>query len=164
MARPGPVTKRRCCHLQSSRVIFWGILNVLFSLPRFNTPRYTASTEMKAWITSEGSPASLPLQFGPNMRRYPRICCTETQIGDQDCFQRISRFCLPRRAMSTRPKESRKPFAATERESSRLLAKWSTGHCGSPLRSVLLRAMKSQRCVFSQQRNGALTSARRKSP
>src|SRR5260370_559808 len=70
MARPWTSDQAPIAAISRAAGSFWGILNVLSSLPRFNTPRYTASTEVKAWITSEGSPASCPCNSGPNMRRY----------------------------------------------------------------------------------------------
>src|SRR5882762_10692438 len=95
MARPWTSDQAPIAAISRAAGSFWGILSVLSSLPRFNTPRHTfyGSESMDNF---GGKPCVRPLQFRTEHEAIPRgISCTETQIGDQDCFQRISRFCLP---------------------------------------------------------------------
>src|SRR6266478_2835861 len=83
-----------CCHLQSSRVILGNLECPVFAAP-LQYRSIHSFYRSESMDNFGGKPCVLPLQFRTKHEAIPRgISCTKTQIGDQDCFQRISRFCL----------------------------------------------------------------------
>src|SRR6266403_1206148 len=70
-------------------------LSIVCAVSRVARPSIHSIYGSESMDNFGGKPCVLPLQFRTKHEAIPRgISCTETQIGDQDCFQRISRFCL----------------------------------------------------------------------